>query len=409
MDSTMTNPTAADNLPAGNGVSSGKSAKDMARTRYQRGSLSPLRCDKHGQKYWLGIWRLNEYVINDLGKKVRPQRVKRFYQKDYATKPLASRAFQEHLAFLGINNPGQKERELISFRQLTEKYERMILSTLAESSQAKDKSRIKVHLLPALGDLKVTEIGTETLQELVSKMKVSPKMVRNVVNVLSQVLAAGKTWGYLSSNPAEGLRLPAIEQKQAYGFPAETGRRIISAAPEPDKTIFWIFGETGIRAGELCGLDASDFNFQIGAMKVQRSAYRGKLKATKSNRPREFALSAALCAHLRQYLNGRTSGLLFEKDGKPLSADSLRKTRLKPLLKKLEIELPEGVRCGFHAFRHMNATLQDSESIPMRVRMERLGHNDGRLTMNVYTHATQDGHRKAAETIGAAIAPLVVQ
>jgi integrase len=72
------------------------------------------------------------------------------------------------------------------------------------------------------------------------------------------------------------------------------------------------------------------------------------------------------------------------------------------LLKKLGIE-----RCGFHAFRHGNATVMDQEQVPMATRQNRLGQSDARTTMG-YTHAmSEDGRRFAARlgqmlTVGAA-------
>ena len=69
----------------------------------------------------------------------------------------------------------------------------------------------------------------------------------------------------------------------------------------------------------------------------------------------------------------------------------MRKRKLYPLLKSMGIE-----RCGFHAFRHGNATVMDQEQVPMATRQNRLGQSDARTTMG-YTHAiSEDGRRFAA-------------
>jgi integrase len=59
----------------------------------------------------------------------------------------------------------------------------------------------------------------------------------------------------------------------------------------------------------------------------------------------------------------------------------LVKRRLKPLLEKLGIR-----RGGLHAFRHGNATLMDRLGVPMKVRQQRLGHSDAKMTLGTYTH-----------------------
>jgi len=51
------------------------------------------------------------------------------------------------------------------------------------------------------------------------------------------------------------------------------------------------------------------------------------------------------------------------------------------LLKKLGIP-----QCGFHAFRHGNATLLDQIGAPMAVWLNRLWHAEAQTTMG-YTHA----------------------
>lgn len=68
---------------------------------------------------------------------------------------------------------------------------------------------------------------------------------------------------------------------------------------------------------------------------------------------------------------------------------------LQPLLQKLEIR-----RCGLHAFRHANGTLMDRLGVPLKVRQQRLGHSDPRLTMNTYTHMASADDERIAEQLG---------
>ena len=73
---------------------------------------------------------------------------------------------------------------------------------------------------------------------------------------------------------------------------------------------------------------------------------------------------------------------------------SPRNLSMYPLLKKLGIE-----RCGFHAFRHGNATVMDQEHVPIATRLNRLGQSDSRTTMG-YTHAISEDGRRFAARIG---------
>jgi integrase len=72
----------------------------------------------------------------------------------------------------------------------------------------------------------------------------------------------------------------------------------------------------------------------------------------------------------------------------------VRKRKFHPLLKKLGIP-----QCGFHAFRHGNATLLDQIGAPMAVRLDRLGHTEAQTTMG-YTHAVTADERRIADELG---------
>jgi integrase len=71
------------------------------------------------------------------------------------------------------------------------------------------------------------------------------------------------------------------------------------------------------------------------------------------------------------------------------------KRKLRPLLLSLGIE-----GGGLHGFRHGNASMMDELSVPMKVRQQRLGHSDPRLTMNVYTHMASADDERIAEQLG---------
>src|ERR1041385_5051402 len=120
-----------------------------------------------------------------------------------------------------------------------------------------------------------------------------------------------------------------------------------------------ILAETGIRGGEICGLRIEDLDLDAAVLYVRQSVWRGKLQTVKSRKGnRRFPVSAQLAEHLRAFLSRWRSnglGLLFATSkGTPWDHSLVRKRKFHPLLKKLQIP-----QCGFHAFRHGNATLLD--------------------------------------------------
>jgi integrase len=73
-----------------------------------------------------------------------------------------------------------------------------------------------------------------------------------------------------------------------------------------------------------------------------------------------------------------------------------------PLLDKLGIP-----RCGFHAFRHMHASLLLSTGAVPQVAQKQLRHSDARITLGVYAHVVGDSHREAVEKVASILFPTV--
>jgi integrase len=177
-------------------------------------------------------------------------------------------------------------------------------------------------------------------------------------------------------------------------------QRILAAAPEPYQTFYWVAAETGMRAGELCGIRVPDIDLSRGLVNVRQSVWHGKLQDPKSeNAIRTFAISSRLREHLRALLarwRPNQEALVFAtRNGTPWDAGLVVKRKLRPLLRKLKIQ-----ECGLHAFRHANASLMDEMQVPMKVRQQRLGHSDPRLTMNTYTHMASADDERIAEQLG---------
>lgn len=55
-------------------------------------------------------------------------------------------------------------------------------------------------------------------------------------------------------------------------------------AREPERTVCWLAAESGMRGGELCGLQFSDFDLERGLVRGNRNVSRGKIQSTKRHR-----------------------------------------------------------------------------------------------------------------------------
>jgi integrase len=194
---------------------------------------------------------------------------------------------------------------------------------------------------------------------------------------------------------------------QRYFFTVEDVHRILSAANEPYRTWYALAAETGLRAGELCGLTLDDVNLELGVLQVRQSSWRGKLGEPKTEESvRVVELSPQACAHLGAFLKSwrpNPHRLVFStRHGTPWDQNLLLKRKFRPLLRSLGIVVPRGN--GLHSLRHSNATLMNSFGASHRLRQERLGHAAGsKVTEAIYTHVISEDGRRIAAQLGNAI------
>jgi integrase len=274
-----------------------------------------------------------------------------------------------------------------------------VLSQHKRSTQSSTRSQLRRWLLPQLGSCAIKDLDGQRLQAFVSGCHCNSKTIRNLIATLRMMWNSARAWGYVAHDPFDALVLPKRGLVKTFTFSLEETQRIIRSANEPHKAFYSILAETGIRGGEICGLRIADLDLENALIHVHQSVWRGQIQTVKSRKGnRRFPISAELVEHLRAFLRTwrpNPLGLLFStQNGTPWDHSLVRKRKFHPLLKRLGIP-----RCGFHAFRHGNATLLDQIGAPMAVRLNRLGHAEAQTTMN-YTHAVTADERRIADELG---------
>jgi len=367
----------------------------MARRRYQKGSLIPNKgLPQNG--LWVGRWR--EDVIQPDGTIKRPYKWEVLgTRQDYPTRKLALRALEARLST--INSPTYRARPTATFAEFANRWDMTVLCQHKPSTQSSIRSQFRRWLLPQMGNCALKDVDGQKLQAFVSACQCNSKTIRNLVATLRMMWNTARVWGYVAHDPFDGLILPKRGLVRTFTLSLDEIKAVIGSASQPYKTFYCILAETGIRGGEICGLRVADLDLENAVIHVNQSVWRGEIQTVKSRKGnRRFPVSEELVGHLRAYLRSwrpNSLGLLFATcNGTPWDHSLVRKRKFHPLLKKLGIH-----QCGFHAFRHGNATLLDRLGAPMAVRQNRLGHAEAQTTMG-YTHAVTADERRIADELG---------
>lgn len=374
----------------------------MARTRYQKGMVF-LRGTK--EKVWIGRWR--EDVIQsdasthrvyrsiNLGPEREPG------TKKPVTEKMALRRLEPILA--RINSTEYRPVRTATVREFAERWQAEVLTHRKPSTVKAAASHLRVYILPQLGSRRLDELGRETQQQFITRLvvTVSRKTAMNVFGTLSTMLNTAKAWGYITDPIRLGaLALPEEPLRAAVRFfSGEEARNIIAEAREPYRTMFSVLALTGIRAGELLGLQVDDLDFERRIIQVRRSVWCGRVQTVKSKASRApVAIPEALVTILRQYLvswhPNPEEFVFINRMGRPYNVNRVVQRGLWPVLERLKI-----AHCGLHAFRHTHTSLLLEVGAPPTVAQAQLRHSDARITLGVYGHVIGDSQRNAVERV----------
>ena len=146
---------------------------------------------------------------------------------------------------------------------------------------------------------------------------------------------------------------------------------------------------TGLRRGEICGLQWSDFDGNTGTLKVCRTLHSQRkgeytVGETKTNQGmRTIILPHSVTEILRRRKADTISQWIFPDPVKPEDPVNPGSAylRMKTLLRRAGLS---SIR--FHDLRHSCASLLLANDVPMKQIQEWLGHSDISTTANIYSH-----------------------
>ena len=292
----------------------------MARRRYQNGRLFQ-RKNKKGT-VWVGRW-YEDVLENGESRRVDRSEVLGSVL-EFPTRRLAQRELDKRLVV--VNDPRYRARPTATFAESAPRWELLVLVQHKLSTQVTIRSHLRKHLIPFFGRMQMRDIGPEEVQRFVSSVEVSPKTKKNLVATLQMLWKSARAWGYVAHDAVSDVVLPKRHNVAQRSYTLEEIQRILDAAGEPERSLYWLAAETAMRGGELCGLQWCDFDLQRGVVRVNRSVWRGKVQSTKSEHLDRCLLFLLSCfISLRIFCSG---GHRMRRAGSSLRAMALHGIRI---------------------------------------------------------------------------------
>ena len=164
-----------------------------------------------------------------------------------------------------------------------------MLPTFKRSTQHGYKTVLNLHVLPAWRDWRLRDIERLAIQQWVAekfRQQCGWQTVRNSWVLLSGILETAVEYGYLSANPARGVKFPqqALKEKPTI-IAGDSFAKLLKLVDEPHRTMVSLIAATGLRIGELLGLRWRALDLDIGTLAVRESVFEGQFQPPKTQRP----------------------------------------------------------------------------------------------------------------------------
>ena len=278
-----------------------------------------------------------------------------------------------------------------------------------QSSMAAYLLLLNKHILPEFGDC--TELPEHEVQSFVlRKIKggISAKTVKDILIVLKMIVQYGAKNGWIN-NYSWDIKYPANEQKKELDVMSTDNFKQILAYLQKNFTFqglgIIITMNTGMRIGEICGLQWGDIDMDTNCISVQRTVERiyimeGDKKFTKlvintpktQNSCRQIPMSKDLLALVKPLMKVvNKSYYVLSNSDKPIEPRTYR-NYYKDLLAQLGI--PD---IKFHGLRHSFATKCIEAGCDYKTVSVLLGHANISTTLNLYVHPNADQKKRCID------------
>lgn len=273
------------------------------------------------------------------------------------------------------------------------------LGRLKPSTIRSYQSNLDSHIEPFFGARQLAEVTLASVQEFIKALLgkgLSAKTIGNVIVILKEMFKHAVQWGHLDANPVQYVERPRGEDKEMDVFTPDEIRRLLNAQEEPLRTLLLTTVLTGMRQGELFGLQWEDIDFARHQVHVRRSLWHGTLGTPKSRRSRRaIDMPPTLEQALKQLSTTRRSEFVFcSERGTPLDADNFRHREFPAALQRAELR-----RIRFHDLRHTYTSLLIAHGAHPKYIQAQLGHASIQTTLDRYGHLMPQLHQAEAQKL----------
>jgi integrase len=269
---------------------------------------------------------------------------------------------------------------------------------------------LELHAYPALGDRPIAAIRPSEIQAFVTGLsqRLAPATVRTVYATVRAVFRAAARDRVIQSDPCQSkaVSLPAGEHRRIVPLSVDQVAAIAAGMPAQLQALVITGAGTGLRRGELLGLQLTDVDFLRRQVQVERQRQRSTggglaVVALKNRRayrsvPVGQTVTTALAEHCRRFPPGEFVFPIGSVEGLFAVWSRARTAAGVPWATP-------------HDLRHFYASCLIAAGLSVKVVSARLGHANAAMTLNTYAHLWGDDDDRSRHAVDAAFIAKINQ
>ena len=294
---------------------------------------------------------------------------------------------------------------------------------------------LNARILPCIGKMPVRDVTPHDITDLyVTLSETAAKTNRSKTGKLSGttqlhyhrllhiLFGYAVRCRYITLNPVDAVDPPRKDTQETQFYELEDCAKLLNALDsledEQWRLFFYMSIYTGMRPGEIIGLDWEDINFKTSTLTVRAGcAYikgvgtirTDRQKTQKSIRvidlPKNILQMLAYHHQVQAEYMADFGGDWPEPDAVFTGALGKRLDKSSPTQKFQKIVKANNLRpITLYGLRHTAATIMIAEGLSARDVAARLGHAQTSTTLNIYAHAFADANSRATVAISDALA-----
>lgn len=282
----------------------------------------------------------------------------------------------------------------------------------------------------SLGHIRLDKLTTREIQRFINSLAkdgvnentgkaLSRKTMVHYLSFISTIIDYAIKMDMLSDNPCRRVTIPKGSKKERKILTMEETEnffKLLETAPLKYRAFFTLDIYSGLRRGEMLGLEWKDIDFETGVIHVQRTSNYTKAKGiytdtTKTESSVRFVkVPMDIIEILKEYkaeqdaerlkLGERwnnTDRLFVKWEGSPMNPQTPYGW-LKEFCEKNSFPF-----YGIHQFRHLHTSLLIGAGIDPTTVSGILGHAQVSTTLNLYSHMFRENQVKACDAVASAL------